>query len=210
MGVISEVKCSRCDRRYSGFRGRCPYCGARRSKRGKRAEDTENAKAKLIIGVILLVVLIGATMVLIFTNIPESPSDAAETPSGGVIDEGPLLPDDSDIDEVTSSDNPDDTIEETPSPSPSPEIVIQEVLITYGGEPKTDVTLKVGESQPFRFKTVPEVELEGKKATWESSDESVFMVVDGRVTGVGAGQATLKCTVDGVTGECIVRVRAAR
>jgi hypothetical protein len=209
MGVISEVKCSRCDRRYSGFRGRCPYCGARRSKRGKRAEDTENAKAKLIIGVILLVVLIGATMVLIFTNIPESPSDAVETPSGGgLIDDGPALPDDSDIDEVISTDDPGDNIEESPSPPPSPEIVIQEVIITYGGEKKEDVTLKVGESLPFRFKTVPEVE--GKEATWESSDESVFMVVNGKVTGVGAGKATLRCIVDGVTGECIVRVRAAR
>lgn len=209
MAVISEVKCSRCDRRYSGFRSRCPYCGARRNKRGKRAEDTENAKAKLIIGVILLVVLIGATMVLIFTNIPDNPPEVTETPSGGgLIDESPALPNDSDIDEIIDPDEP--IIEDTPSPSPSPDIVIQEVLITYGGDPREDVTLKVGESLPFRFKTVPEMDLEGKKAVWESSKESVFMVVDGRVTGVGVGQATLKCTVDGVTGECIVRVRAAK
>ncbi len=65
MGIVSEGKCHRCDRRYSGFRSRCPYCGARRSKRGKRASDSGNSKAKLIIGVLLLIVLIVAVIILI-------------------------------------------------------------------------------------------------------------------------------------------------
>jgi hypothetical protein len=201
MAVISEVKCGRCDRRYSGFRARCPYCGARRNKRGKRADDTENAKAKLIIGVALLVVLIGATMVLLLTTQLDKSPEAAETPSG-VTDEAPAFTDGEDIDEVVNSEPP---VVEEPSPSPSIAIVIQSVAITYGGEPKEDVTVKIGESLQFRFTTVPASE--DKEAVWESSDESIFAVVDGKVTGIATGKATLKCTVDGVTEECLVRVR---
>lgn len=68
MGIISDVKCGRCDRRYSGLRNRCPYCGARRGKRGKHADDSDNSKAKILIGSLLILVLIVAVVVLIITS----------------------------------------------------------------------------------------------------------------------------------------------
>ena len=68
MGIISDVKCGRCDRRYSGLRSRCPYCGARRGKRGKHADDSDNSKAKILIGSLLILVLIVAVVVLIITS----------------------------------------------------------------------------------------------------------------------------------------------
>ena len=71
MGIISEVKCGRCDRRYSGFRSRCPYCGARRNKRGKHADDDDNSRGKLIVGILLLLILIVAIVVLIVTSLGE-------------------------------------------------------------------------------------------------------------------------------------------
>ncbi len=205
MAVISEVKCGRCDRRYSGFRSRCPYCGARRSKRGKHADDTENAKAKMIIGILLLVLLIAATMILIFTTLPESevgdPSvPPAETDSGG------FLPDDSDVTHVEDTTEP--TAPETPTPSESPEVEIAEVIVTYTGNPipENDFTMRLTETLPLGFKTIPETT--DKTATWESSDEEVFMVTsDGKVTAVGRGSATLTVTVDGAVGKCTVRVR---
>lgn len=209
MAVISEVKCGRCDRRYSGFRSRCPYCGARRNKRGKHADEAENAKAKLIIGVLLLVLLIAATMVLILTSLPESGEAANPTGTPAVTDTEPFIPDDSDVTNVVDTAEP--SAPEPPSPSVSEEVEIAEVIITaYGGPIKNnDFTLaKVTDTIQLGFKTIPETT--GKTAVWTSSDEDVFMVTsDGKVTATGRGSATLTVTVDGVEGKCIVRVRGA-
>ena len=35
MALFKEVKCGRCDRRYSALRSRCPHCGARKNRDGK-------------------------------------------------------------------------------------------------------------------------------------------------------------------------------
>ncbi len=208
MAVISEVKCGRCDRRYSGFRSRCPYCGARRNKRGKHADEADNAKAKLVIGVLLLVLLIAATMVLILTSKPDNTEISEPTNSGEPTDSFPSGPNEDDNSEII------DTSEPSPSESPSPsEIIIEvaEVIVTYTGNPidENDFTLpKVGDSIQLGFKTIPETT--GKTATWKSDKEDVFMVTsDGKVTATGKGWGTLTVTVDGVEGTCIVRVPSA-
>ncbi len=77
MGLIPQVKCGRCDRTYSGLRSRCPYCGARRHKKGKRTTDGDNSTWKLIIGVLLIVVLIAAVVVILVTSSNEKkPNDS--------------------------------------------------------------------------------------------------------------------------------------
>jgi DNA-directed RNA polymerase subunit RPC12/RpoP len=205
MSVISEVKCGRCDRKYSGFRSRCPYCGARRSKRGKHADEAENSRAKLLIGIVLLVVLIGATMVLIFTSLPkpgEQDPDAAASDASSV----PSLPDSEAG--ISSLETPDVSESPSPSLSPSPVIEISAIIITWGaGYDRDDVTIdKIGGTEQFSFRTVPEMDTEDLEATWESTNEEIFMVVNGKVTAISEGWATLKCTVDGVTGTCIIRV----
>lgn len=91
MGIVSEVKCGRCDRRYSGLRGRCPYCGARRNKSGKRASSSDNSKWHLIVGVLILVVLVAAVIVLIVTSHTKAPDekdleDGAASSSQGTSD----------------------------------------------------------------------------------------------------------------------------
>jgi cytoskeletal protein RodZ len=212
MAVISEVKCGRCDRRYSGFRGRCPYCGARRNKRGKHADEVENAKAKLIIGVLLLVVLIAATMILIFTSLPKGDPDASSSSSPDTsADASPDTSDpDSDVTTVEGSTEPEDSTspeESTSSPSMETNVLITAVSITYGDAVKEDVTMeKIGEKLQFKYATTPEAT--DKVPIWDSSDDNVFTVLnDGTVTACGKGNATLTVTIDGVVGKCIIRVR---
>lgn len=68
---MADIKCGRCDRHYSKFRSRCPYCGALRNKKGKRAVDDENTTWKVITGSVVLVVLIGlvaAIMIMTFAG----------------------------------------------------------------------------------------------------------------------------------------------
>ena len=62
MAFVSDVKCGKCDRRYSGLRGRCPYCGTRRGKTGKHANQGGNTTGKLIVGLILILLLIAAVV----------------------------------------------------------------------------------------------------------------------------------------------------
>ena len=213
MAVISEVKCSRCDRKYSGFRGRCPYCGARRSKRGKHADETENAKAKLIIGVVLLVVLIAATMVLIFSSLRgQADPDAAITPEATEsVAPSPI------DDDVTTVPGASDTVSPSPSPTESasppidPNVKVASVIITYKGSKREDVTMNVGESLDFGFITAPVTS--DKIATWDSSNNEVFHVTanpeDGtcHVVAFGKGTANLTITIDGVTAKCVIRVK---
>ncbi|MBR4743521.1 MAG: hypothetical protein IK082_04935, partial [Oscillospiraceae bacterium] len=68
MAFVSDVKCGKCDRRYSGLRGRCPYCGTRRGKNGKHANQGGNTTGKLIVGLILILLLIAAVVFLIITG----------------------------------------------------------------------------------------------------------------------------------------------
>ncbi len=68
MAFVSDVKCGKCDRRYSGLRGRCPYCGTRRGKTGKHANQGGNTTGKLIVGLILILLLIAAVVFLIITG----------------------------------------------------------------------------------------------------------------------------------------------
>lgn len=195
MGIISEVKCYRCDRRYSGFRSRCPYCGARRSKRGKRAADTGNNKGKLIIGILLLVILIVAVIVLISQTIPKGDDTAVTTPT-------PSFSDDEGVTSVTSEPTP--TVDPTSTPTVDPETV-QSVEIQYLGKPKTDITLQLTESLQLKAAIVPADSTE--TPVWTSDDEDVVVVLQsGKITAVGSGHANITVTVGDVTAECIVRV----
>lgn len=214
MSIIAEVKCARCDRKYSGVRSRCPYCGARRIGRGKFSEDADNSKGKMLIGVLILAVLVVAAGVLLFTA--PAPVAATPPPTDAVIDESPpvsIIPDDS-----MNTSLPGDTtvppsaspeVSETPSESPTPQV--QSVEITYSNKKKTDFTAAVAEKVPLRARIEPvgvDVPI-----TWESSNTKVFDVVPNvagdaaTVVGIGRGDATLTVTVGDVKAECTVRVR---
>jgi len=209
MAVISEIKCGRCDRRYSGFRSRCPYCGARRNKRGKHADEVENAKAKLIIGIVLLFVLIAATMVLIITSLTDKADPEAHAPDSAPPDASSVVTDPEALNtSLETSDEPPvvEPSEVSESPSIDANVQIASVAITYNGVAKTDVTMVVGETLKFSFETTPATT--GKVAIWdESSNNSVISVSDGKVKALSKGTANLTVTVDDVTATCIVRVK---
>ena len=209
MSIVSEIKCARCDRKYSGVRSRCPYCGARRIGRGKYSEDSDNSKGKMLISVLILGVLVVAAGFLLFTT----PNAEAETPDSSVSNPTLSVPDDTDNVVVTNSITPPPSTEppvsETPTPPPPPQV--RSVSIYYVNTMKTDFTAKVGERVPLTVKVEPPgIE---EDVIWLSSNRNVFEVVEtgtggtaATVIAIGKGTATLTVSVGGVEATCVVRV----
>ena len=212
MSIISEIKCARCDRKYSGVRSRCPYCGARRIGRGKYSEDGDNSKGKMLIGVLIMSVLVVAAGVLLFT-----------TPQPDDYDLGPALaasppasmPSDTEVDTVPGLHSIPDPTPTPEEPAPAePELEVRTVTIVYGSQNRSmsDFTARVGERTPLRVRIEPIGITE--EIEWTSSNTAVFEVVRDNpegtaatVHGVGSGTATLTVTVGGVSRDCIVRIR---
>lgn len=210
MGIISDVKCGRCDRRYSGLRARCPYCGARRGKRGKHANDADNSKGKLIIGVLLIFVLIVAVVILVITNTTGNQEQTGEQSN----ESQQHFTGDDDVSSVQGTpgnlppDNAGQTEPEQPEQPETPPVEepkVTAVSIISFGAPTSDFTVNVGDKVNLSYRTDPEGM--GTDVEWKSSDENVFVILQtGEFTAIGSGKATLTLTVDGVTAECIVRV----
>jgi len=214
MSIISEVKCARCDRKYSGVRSRCPYCGARRIGRGKYSDEADNSKGKMLIGILIMSILVIAVGVLLFTTPrpvePDVPPSLEESPDALIGDEG----------EITSMDGtnpvspPPSTppIEDIDEPPETTAPKVNSVTITYANKEKTDITVKIGDGVVLRARIDP-VGVE-EEILWTSSNRNVFDVVptnaektQAKVTATGKGAATLTVTVGGVEAECIVRGR---
>jgi len=217
MSLVSEIKCARCDRKYSGVRSRCPYCGARRIGRGKYTEDSENAKGKMLISVLVMGVLVVAAGVLLFTT----PIDAEaglppviEEPSSGLGDLedidtlpglNPLGPSEPDDEEDIN-----DALGEPPQPPAAPEV--RDVVITFQNRRIEDFTERVGNSIVLGVRVEP-IGIE-EPIIWMSGDTSVFEVVatnpegtSARVTAISHGDVYLTVSVGGVEARCMVRVR---
>ena len=225
MGLFSDVKCGRCDRRYSGLRARCPYCGARRGKRGKHAKDYDNAKGRVIIGLILMVVLIVAVVVVIATNSTPDRMGAEDD----VQQDGQGLAADSDgvtnlpgigagdtYDPGTSDDDlagDDTTGDDTATGDEDGDgadvgTAINELYIVspWSSDPQTDFTASVGDVIDFDYVSDPV--FEDAEVLWETSDDNVFVILQtGEFTAIGAGSAVLSLTVNGHKIELNVLVR---
>jgi len=214
VALIEDVKCGNCDKYYSALRARCPYCGARRGSVGKHSNERDNIKGKVIVGSIFLVVILAATTVLLIVSSKNNPN-VVDPPSITT----PNLPDEGDVDSIINPEwTPDPIIEDTPTPTPPP--VLESVKLTYAGteiakdsDGVYDFREKVGTTLKIGLRLSP-ADIEGLTITWESSDASVFDVVpaaDGlsaQVTMLSAGTAKLTVTVNGITVNSTVRVRA--
>lgn len=234
MAIIPQVKCSRCDRKYSGLRTRCPYCGARRYARSKRAAQEDNSMWKVVVGVLLLVVLIAAVVVLIVTSAndtPSTPAPADNTPATNeptsvvndpITDDPAVTTDPNTVtdpengetgttpDEPTNTDTP-----TTPENNDVPKPMVNTIIITYNNrqagvynstEGLYEITMKAGETLNLGTAVTPQgIEAE---IVWESSNEGVVAVLqNGKVTAVGKGTCTISATADDVKAELMIRVR---
>ena len=221
MGLISDVKCGRCDRRYSGLRARCPYCGARRGKRGKHARDKANSTGRVVLGLILVVVLIVAVVAVIATSVTGQQPDGGqqETNQGGNIadsdgvtnvegvgageDEG----DGEDADVGTEEGSTDagqatGTEDEgnTEGEGAGVSTAVNTLYITnpWSDDPQADFTASVGDTIQFSY--VAEPNFEDAEVLWETSDDNVFVILQtGEFTAIGAGTAKLSLTVNDKT-----------
>jgi len=220
MSIVSEIKCARCDRKYSGVRSRCPYCGARRIGRGKYTEDADNTKGKMLISVLIMGVLVVAAGVLLLTTPIDADAAPPATVLGGIEEDPPSsgLPDiEGDItsepgrnlptasipDEAEENDEYDDDIPEDPP--------VRSVGIFHNNNRMVDFTEPVHGELIFNVRVEPLGISEVPQ--WSSSNEAVFEVTplnleqtQARLVMRGTGTATLTVSVGGVEATCIVRV----
>ena len=199
MSLFGEVKCRRCDRRYSALRRRCPYCGARKNRGTKKSPSASNAQWQMIAGAALLLVIIVAVIVLIVMSIrggkDEGPDTSPTAPSSSsTITENVASP----------STSPTDLLQ-SPSPSQSPDIVDTVRSITLN---RDDFTLSyIGETWQMEATLTPSTS--AAKVTWSIEDTNVAIVSeDGVVTAVDRGDTILTASAGGATATCIVRVNA--
>ena len=208
MALFKEVKCGRCDRRYSALRSRCPHCGARKNRDGKASTAEGGTRWQVIVGAVVLLAIIAAAVILITTSLknkePEpggaSKPPATVSPSSGVhvvdgTDPTPTaLPGESD---------PTPTPTAPPTPTPTPEPVVNSITLS-----RSDFTLsQVGEQYTIQATISPA----GTKVNivWISEDPDVATVAEnGTVTAVNKGTTKVSATAGGVIQECIVRVTA--
>lgn len=226
MSLIPEVKCARCDRKYSGLRSRCPYCGTRKRTKGKRVSAEDNSLWKMIIGALLLGILIIAVIVLLVTSITgrEPAEDDQDQDSGYKADEGVnsvvgnddddnggLDIDIPDITDLTGGDGDDSTGGDTQGSSAVTSLVLQTSwgrdLPAYSGSGDYDYDLTIGVGESLELKCIITPEDTTEKPVWESDDDSIVMVLQsGKLTAVGKGTAKLTVTVGDVSVSSVVRV----
>ena len=223
MSVVSEIKCVKCDRMYSGLRSKCPYCGTRRISRGKYSPSGDNSSGKILIAVLIMSVFVVATGVLLFTT------DVEETPNVGNEILGAYEEDDDDngLDGFVTLESPDPVLpteeydeyedyEEDLEP-----LVVRSVRVLLNGnpfrfrDPSTgfdEFSFRVGESLVLSARIEP-IGVE-EQIIWATSDMGVFDVTptapnsnEATVRAVGRGNARLTVTVGDIVETVIVRVQ---
>lgn len=203
MAIIPRVKCSRCDRSYSGLQSRCPYCGARRSKGGKfGVPESGNPRWRLAVGVLLLVAIICTVIALVNIGTGEdtTTADASTTTSAGTT----TSPDPS------ASASVSDAADVSPSPTVSAEEVPLETISAISVQWQffsgtNEMTINVGDFIPLTAVITPSTA--DVTVTWTSDNKAVCTVDEaGNITAVGVGQVNIIAEYNGVQGVLVVRV----
>jgi len=181
MAMVSEIKCARCDRKYSGVRSRCPYCGARRIGPGKYSgDDKDNVKGKMLISVLILAVFTVAAGILLFTT----PNNAeAQDPNND-----PLLASPEDDIESERGLHPEPTEPPTPTPDPEPpqlQLEVTSIRIMYDGRVMTDFSQPRGVPIEMYVSLEPPGIEDMVTIEWESTDTEIFEVTPVDVNGRG-------------------------
>ena len=236
MSVVSEIKCARCDRKYSGVRSRCPYCGARRIGRGKYSGEDDNTKGKMLLSILIMAVLVVAVGVLVYTSPAREggtgPAVAGTNGNGPGLDEGGTLivggnenDNDDDDDDDDNGTNGGDYVPNGDVETRPPELERVEirryregrtpVALQAGPDGIPDATMSVGERLDLVLVAHPAgVDLSELEIEWTSNNTAAFGVTPvsgepGRATLRATGRAarsTMTVTVDGHEFTMIVRV----
>ena len=211
MAIVNEIKCARCDRKYSGVRSRCPYCGARRVGHGKVSDGSDNFNTKMIVSIVIMAVFaVSAGMLLLSSDTAAPDPGTPDTPGLSDINS----PEGDVVSQPGYNQQPEETPPETetPTPSPTPPPEVTSVTIRYGSSPRNDeFTVKIGEKVELNVIWKPDGVVD-PAIRWISSDDEKFQVVPtldllkATVTGIGVGTATLTVTVDDYEQTCTVHV----
>ena len=87
-------------------------------------------------------------------------------------------------------------------------VTVEAVKVTEVKLDKTAVSLKAGETAQLTATVLPDNAAD-KTVTWTSSNEKVATVVNGKITAVAAGTATITATAGGKSAACTVTVTKA-
>ena len=218
MNIIPKVECRRCGREFSGLRSRCPSCGTTRVRAGdtvppitasevpgtpaaQRAEV--NTRWQTIFGLLLLACVVLAVVVLITISLADAKEINSSTAQN--LPTQDILPEESFEPEATAA--PVESAEPTETPSPADTTTATEIgsiKLTYYGSERTEFSEAVGETVPLEAVTYPDG-MAGQ-VEWASENESVAIVRDGQVTGIGQGMTTITASIGDVVAKCTVYV----
>lgn len=217
MAIISDVKCSRCDRTYSGLRNRCPHCGARRSKRGRHSYDDNNSFGKLIIGVLLAILLIVAIVVMIVSGGKTDHTFGLTDPQPGLDSTTMNSVRDSLISARTQGIDTGrkavrgmlgDPTAPSASPGTTPSVGNERLAIVCLGQEKTDFTIPAGYDLTLSYNYSGDDS--NLKAEWESENPDIASIDEsGEFYANSPGTTTITLKVGNSMTECIVRVTYA-
>ena len=208
MSIVNEIKCARCDRKYSGVRSRCPYCGARRIGRGKYSEDSDNAKGKMLISVLIMAVFTVGAAVLLFSA---DPGDGRASAGSETVIPNP---------EEGVESIPSITVAPTPSPTPPPVLetpgppAVETVVLQFDNRRMRDdisQPLRSGEL-PINIRVEPIGSENNMSIVWSSSDPAIFEVVEvpgtnrlgAKIVPISTGSARLTVTVGDVESQTVI------
>ena len=132
MKFIPNTTCRRCHRQYPSFRGRCPYCGTKKTREvrsatpqtdsavpGTRAARSaaEAVNFQMLIGSVLLVAVIVVTIIMVSVNVGR---DAAEQKM--FEEQQAMIPEQTIVPAPTA----------TPEPTPTPPPAITRIAVYLG------------------------------------------------------------------------------
>ena len=210
--LIPKVKCGRCDRSYSGLKLRCPYCGASRSRGGKRSVDADDANARRMMKVLLAAVLLIAVVSMVVLDLPAEPIGGGDPGGGpGMTQGGGQTGGDENGENGNGAER---TPLPTPEPTPPPPVVTS-VNIRWGAQQgdANDMTLRVGNEIELWSEIWPSDAED--LVRWVSDNHLVALITvdpdDHRrvtVEARSAGQTIIRATAGDESAEVIVRVRA--
>ena len=204
--IIPQITCRRCQRQYSALRGRCPYCGTRKTKQSQRtvantasvkegtAANTRavsNSRWQFVFGVIVLVAVIATVIALISMSLGDGASGVRRTPTPTITmeTESPTF---------------------TPTPAPPTPLPVTSINLQYAGNTLTQFMAFKDQATPIDAVVYP-IEL-AAVVTWSVGDDSIIRIERVKdntvnVTGVGSGKTTLTAECGGVKAEIDVYVQ---